>query len=475
METDLNNEHEAQSIEVNNDIEEERFLNDLESPDGSASEQDAFAPPTHSDVINNVSENSEDSELIRPIRQTQNLALGREEDIRLVSPFKLYMFLINHTDIDDLKEIAFQLNLTHEFATGRLSNYARELVTYCKRHDMLPELGNILLRRWPRAANEIIRQADNEISQELYSLLRSRFDAGELQTLCFALDIDYEALTGSDKNRKIAELLKYLIRVGRLSDIFRYGKQLRPDIDWDSINDRNIGVHPQDRFVSQQETAQSIEDAPLSDRAQETHDREDPPLFDRDQESSDIENQGTSRTLDIENQGNIFTRSKQLAGFIVDVKNIVENLSSTKPGEFPKIAASQIELLSSFYTLVLDQARQSFQWAIIAAGIGLIFFIVSITSILLRETTDIAIVSAIGGILIEFIAGINFYLFNKATSQLSEFHIRLELTQRFLLGNSMCEGLSGDFKQQARGDLVRIMVGVESSTLTKNVASNESE
>jgi hypothetical protein len=82
----------------------------------------------------------------------------------------------------------------------------------------------------------------------------------------------------------------------------------------------------------------------------------------------------------------------------------------------------------------------------------------------------------ISGALVEFIAGINFYLYNKSTSQLSDFHTRLELTQKFLLGNSMCEGLTGDFKERARMNLISVMIGGKLlSDISKETASKPDE
>jgi len=56
--------------------------------------------------------------------------------------------------------------------------------------------------------------------------------------------------------------------------------------------------------------------------------------------------------------------------------------------------------------------------------------------------------------------GVDVYYYNKSASQLAMFHTRLDSTQRFLLANSVCEGLEGDFKQQARSNLVRMIAGM---------------
>jgi hypothetical protein len=41
---------------------------------------------------------------------------------------------------------------------------------------------------------------------------------------------------------------------------------------------------------------------------------------------------------------------------------------------------------------------------------------------------------------------VNFYLYARTSAQLAEFHSRLDVTQRFLLANSLCETLDQDSK-----------------------------
>jgi len=135
------------------------------------------------------------------------------------------------------------------------------------------------------------------------------------------------------------------------------------------------------------------------------------------------------------------------------------NVENADPTNIQQIAASQIELLPAYHNLVLDQARRSFRWALIAAGIGLGFFIASV-SFLLFQQAQISTISLISGSLIEVIAAINFYLYGKTSEQLANFQARLDTTQRFLLANSVCEVLDNEFKQQSRAELVKAIAGI---------------
>jgi tetratricopeptide (TPR) repeat protein len=64
----------------------------------------------------------------------------------------------------------------------------------------------------------------------LRQILSERFDAGELRTLCFDLGVDYDSLPGRGKANKARELVAYLERRQRISELIELGKRQRPDI-----------------------------------------------------------------------------------------------------------------------------------------------------------------------------------------------------------------------------------------------------
>ncbi len=132
----------------------------------------------------------------------------------------------------------------------------------------------------------------------------------------------------------------------------------------------------------------------------------------------------------------------------------LKQLSDANNDDVKAIAASQIELLSRFYDLSLSQAGRSFHWALIASMVGLVFFLLAIAFMFFRLSGELSIITMLGGALIEFIAGVNFYLYGKTLSQLTLFQGRLEVTQRFLLANSLCESLGEGWKDKTRARLI---------------------
>ena len=138
----------------------------------------------------------------------------------------------------------------------------------------------------------------------------------------------------------------------------------------------------------------------------------------------------------------------------------VDELADVEPGDVQGIAASQLKLLGSFYSTVLQQARQSFEWALIGTGVGIMFFMAAIAFVFVAGKQDAVVVSAISGGVAEVIAAINFVLYGKAILQLPVLHARLEQTQRFLLANSLCESMpDGDARNRSRAQLIATIAG----------------
>lgn len=158
-----------------------------------------------------------------------------------------------------------------------------------------------------------------------------------------------------------------------------------------------------------------------------------------------------------------------------DYSNIVERLANASPSNVQEIAAAQIALLDSYHKQVLGQAQKSFLWALIAAGIGLLFLLVAIVLRLINYQVDTAVISVVCGLIVEFISVVNFYLYNRASLQMAEYQERLDRTQRFLIANSICEGLEGDIKQKTRSRLVDSIASTvySSDFFGKNMRNSE--
>jgi DNA-binding LacI/PurR family transcriptional regulator len=67
---------------------------------------------------------------------------------------------------------------------------------------------------------------------ELLETLRNYFDDSELRDICFSLNVDYQSLPGASKGDKARELITFLERRERISELVETCRQLRPNIPW---------------------------------------------------------------------------------------------------------------------------------------------------------------------------------------------------------------------------------------------------
>jgi hypothetical protein len=142
----------------------------------------------------------------------------------------------------------------------------------------------------------------------------------------------------------------------------------------------------------------------------------------------------------------------------IDIEEPLKELSTAK--NVQEITASQINILSKYYDNALIQSQKSFNFALAAAGLGLLFFLSAGGVLLIYNFQSLAMITTLGGTLSGFVSAVNFYMYNKSSSQLADFHQRLDKTQRFLLSDGICNSIKDPSKQDAtRADLIMTIVG----------------
>lgn len=139
----------------------------------------------------------------------------------------------------------------------------------------------------------------------------------------------------------------------------------------------------------------------------------------------------------------------------VTLPSALREVSSADPANIQQVAAAQLALNNLYYENVLKQATRSFTAAVVAATAGLAMFSgIVVLSVTVKSITP-AIVGSIGAALVEVIAGLNFWLYGKASAQLGQFHVRLERMQRYLVANSACSSLTDTQRDGALIELIR--------------------
>jgi hypothetical protein len=140
-------------------------------------------------------------------------------------------------------------------------------------------------------------------------------------------------------------------------------------------------------------------------------------------------------------------------------------------GHVGEIVSKHEQLILDYYKDVLEQAQKSFASAKAVARIGFAVLIGTLVYVLIfdaltrihiasaamtGQSITIAGIGVVSGALIEFIAGVNFWLYGRASKQFSAFHVCLERTHRYLVAYKIAEAIR-DQRDETLRDLVCIM------------------
>jgi len=76
---------------------------------------------------------------------------------------------------------------------------------------------------------------------QLHEAICQAFDEEELRTLCFDLDLDYDALRGDGKDARARELVGWHTRRGALMDLVKAVQRRRPNQYWtNAVEDKTV-------------------------------------------------------------------------------------------------------------------------------------------------------------------------------------------------------------------------------------------
>jgi len=137
-----------------------------------------------------------------------------------------------------------------------------------------------------------------------------------------------------------------------------------------------------------------------------------------------------------------------------DISQPSEILSPAKNGQ--SMAAAQVDILNAYYGDARIQSQKSFNFALATAGISLLFFMSAGGLLLLKQLEEIAMITAIGGSLSAFVSAINFYIYNRSSNQVGTFQCSIDMWQRFLLADNICNEITDDaLKNETRAQLIK--------------------
>jgi hypothetical protein len=129
-------------------------------------------------------------------------------------------------------------------------------------------------------------------------------------------------------------------------------------------------------------------------------------------------------------------------------------IGALNSGGIGEMVAKHEKLILHYYEDVQGQAKQSFQSATSVAKIGFVILGATLAYVVLVDLmahlemawfkvpnrgVTVGLIGMASGGLVEFIAGINFVLYSRASKQFGAFHICLERTHRYLVAYKIVE------------------------------------
>jgi hypothetical protein len=150
---------------------------------------------------------------------------------------------------------------------------------------------------------------------------------------------------------------------------------------------------------------------------------------------------------------------------------VCKELKAALSGDIGDIVAKHEEMILHYYRDVQKRATEGFDSAKKVSKIGFGVLIATLAYTLVfdalahfkmpyftspENTLTVGGIGVVSGLLIEFIAGVNFWLYGRAMRQFNAFHICLERTHRYLIAYKIAENME-DGKNETLEKLVCIM------------------
>jgi hypothetical protein len=142
------------------------------------------------------------------------------------------------------------------------------------------------------------------------------------------------------------------------------------------------------------------------------------------------------------------------------------------PSYFDKLVRINIENLAEYYSLIKVHTNNSFRISAISGVVGFLLIVIGLVTGFanVTETQYLAYVITGAGILIEFISGIFFYLYNRTIRELKGYHDSLLVVQNILLSFKIIEEITDD--QQKATMLGKMLEFLMTSQFVKSPLQN---
>jgi hypothetical protein len=179
---------------------------------------------------------------------------------------------------------------------------------------------------------------------------------------------------------------------------------------------------------------------------------------------------------------NFLNSSRSIISEMVEVKSIKQEREKIierieKDDSVIDVIRLNLNQITEYYTINKNQAKRSFNFSTLVILLGFITIIAAILLPFLKENQkpEISIISAISGMLLQFIGGANFVLYNRTVEQSNRFYKQLARIQDTMLAVELCKQVKDPEKNlQLMDKLITTLIERSSSGIESDFSTTTS-
>jgi hypothetical protein len=148
----------------------------------------------------------------------------------------------------------------------------------------------------------------------------------------------------------------------------------------------------------------------------------------------------------------------------------VVSIIDTGDTDVLKLMIKNVAELREYYVINKQQARNSFSAALFISVLGFILFAAGVIISYYSTLPNIIQYSTIGGAVVEIIAGLFFWLYSKAITQINLFHTSLLKTEKFLTAIQLVDKISPENRDKTFSFIISKIIseGVSEELVIEN-------
>jgi len=126
-----------------------------------------------------------------------------------------------------------------------------------------------------------------------------------------------------------------------------------------------------------------------------------------------------------------------------------------------ELMIQNMEEIRGYFEISKAQARKAFLFSVISFFIGLLFFVVSVLTVVQNEKIDIAIIGIIAGGITEIVSIFALHIYKKTSEQLNHYHAALQRNENYLSTVHLVSKLSPEKQEEIYVEIIRASLSMK--------------